>query len=368
MNKNQIIRQFTKSIVVEKQRKNRVTASGITSTMILSAINLSFVNESCKSSGQLSKSQVLYRKLEDVPKEVIQKCFQAHTLKFLKLMKLFCRNRKFIVSFDTTKEPFYGDFSKAKEPEYLHPGSEARESYFYYEFLTVAITGNAGEKYILDGIILKRGAYISDWVAKMVKWIKEELPLEALLFDRGFTSKDLIYELNKLKVPYMIFWKKQGNWYKPHLKKLDDGEMKVVKRKDKFYRSKYSYTVEWSFILIKQLEYDGKKFDWIFATNLKLAKAKNYVQRYKKRWGIETIYRVTDKIRAYTTSTKSVIRYFLFMFTCFVYNIWKCFQMYLGDDFTLANFKTNMTIFLTKIGKIYPLHYDGFEKTALDMI
>jgi hypothetical protein len=368
MNKSQIIKQFTKSIVTEKQRKNRVTASGITSTMILSAINLSFVNESCKSSGQLSKSQVLYRKLEEVPKDMIQKCFRDNTLKFLNLMKLFSRNRKFIISFDITKEPFYGDFSKAKEPEYLHLGSEARESYFYYEFLTAAITGNTGQKYILDGIILKRGAYIPDWVTKIVKWIKKELPLEVILFDRGFTSKELIYELNKLKVPYMIFWKKQGDWYKPHLKGLTKGEFKIVKRKDKFYRSKCRYDLKWSFIFIKQLEYDGKIFDWIFATNLKLARAKNYVQRYKKRWGIETIYRVTDKIRAYTTSTKSVIRYFLFMFTCFVYNIWKCFQIYLGENFTLANFKINMVIYLTKIGKIYPSHYDDFEKTASNLV
>jgi hypothetical protein len=56
------------------------------------------------------------------------------------------------------------------------------------------------------------------------------------------------------------------------------------------------------------------------------------------------------------------------MFTCFVYNIWKYFQMYLGDDFTLVNLKINITIFLTKVGKIYPIHYGGFERTDLDMI
>lgn len=366
--KDKLIKQFTKSLIAEKQRKNRVTTSGITSTMILSAINLSFVNESCKSSGQLSKSQVLYRKLEDVPKELIQKCFQTNTLQFLRLMKIFCRNRRFIVSFDTTKEPFYGDFSKAKDTEYLHAGSEARESFFYYEFLTAAITGNSGQKFILDGVILKRGAYASDWVSKMVDWIKEEISLEVLLFDRGFASKEMIYELNKLKVPYMIFWKKQGDWYKPHLDGMKEGEFKHVKRKDKFYRAKSRYDLEWSFVFIKQLEYDGKKFDWIFAANLKLSKARNYVQRYKKRWGIETIYRVTDDIRAYTTSTKSVIRYFLFMFTCFVYNIWRCFQVYLGEGFTLANFKTNMTVYLAKIGRIYPDHYDNFEKAAIYMV
>ncbi len=364
MKKHQIIKQFTKELIVEKQRKNKISTSQITNTMILSALNLAFVNESCKSSGAPKKSQRIYEKLDDIPKELIQKCFQQYSFKFLKFLKIFSRNRKFIISFDTTKEAFYGDFSKAKEPLYLHSGSIAKESYFYYEFLTVAITGNTSQKYILDGIILKRGCYMSDLIIKMVEWIKEQLPLEVILFDRGFTSKELVFELKKLKVPYMIFWKKQGKWYKPHFEELEEGQFKSYKRKDKFYREKYSYNVNINFIFIKQLEYENKKYDWIFATNLNLEKAEDYIKRYKKRWGIETIYRVTDKIRSYTTSTKSIVRYFVFMFTCFIYNIWKHFQMFINDDFTLANFKTNMIIYLTKIGKIYPINYDKFEKVA----
>lgn len=81
--------------------------------------------------------------------------------------------------------------------------------------------------------------------------------------------------------------------------------------------------------------------------------------------GIETIYRVTDDLRIYTTSTNSIIRYFLFMFTCLVYNIWKFFQMFLGRDFTLANYKTNMIIFMAKYGMIYPKHYDRLEAIAM---
>lgn len=367
MKKHQIIKQFTNSVIKEKQRKNKISNAQITVTMILSAINLAFPNESCKSSGAPKKSQRIYEKLDNIPKDLIQKGFQKNTLKFLKFLKIFSRNRKFIISFDTTKEAFYGDFSKAKELLYLHPGSIAKESYHYYEFLTVSITGNINQKFILDGMIVKRGMYISDWVSNMLTWIKEELPLEVVLFDRGFTSKELIFELQKLKIPYMIFWRKQGNWYKPHFDNLENGQFKSYKRKDKFYRDKYRFDINLNFIFIKQLKYKNKKYDWIFATNLNLKKAKDYVKRYKKRWGIETIYRVTDKIRSYTTSTKSIIRYFLFMFTCFVYNIWKHFQMYIDENFTLSNFKTNMIIYLTKVGKIYPTHYDSFEKIALQM-
>ena len=364
MNKNQIIKQFTHFILPEKRRKNRIKTAQVTNTMILSAINLAFVNESCKSSGAPKKSQRIFEKLEDIPKELIQKCFKTQTLNFLKSLKILSRNRKFIISFDSTKEAFYGDFSKAKEPEYLHSGEIAKESYFYYEFLTVAITGNSESKFILDGIIIRRGIYISDWVSKMITWIKKILPLEVILFDRGFTSKELVYKLKKLNVPYMIFWRKHGSWYKSFFSKLNDGEFKKISRKDKFFREKYRFDLNLDFILIKQLKYKNKKYDWIFATNINLKKSEDFVKRYKKRWGIETIYRVTDKIRIFTTSTKSIVRYFLFMFTCLVYNIWKYFQMFISEGFTLSNFKTNIIIYLTKIGEIYPIHFDKFETIA----
>ena len=113
-------------------------------------------------------------------------------------------------------------------------------------------------------------------------------------------------------------------------------------------------------MLIKQHKYENKKYDWIFATNLNKKSAKKYIIRYKKRWGIETIFRVTDDIRIYTTSTNPIIRYFLFMFTCFVYNVWKFFQSFMGEGFTLANFSTNMSKFMIEREMIMPKHYKEF--------
>jgi len=364
MEKEAIIDNLTKELVTTKPRKNGVTTQNITSTLITAATNLAFVNESCKSSGKVSKSQVIYRKLDETTIKDIQECFQKHTLRFLKLMKLFSRNRRLILSFDTTKEAFYGEFSKADDKLYLHLGSIANESEYYYEFLTVAITGSNGVKYILDGRIIAIGQYIEDYVYQMVNYVKKHLDVELILFDRGFTSWGIIFKLKKLNAPYLIFWKKSGNWYEGEFGSMQDGELKEIEREGKYNPNNTNYNVCSKFILIKQFYYKGKKYDWIFATNAKLKSAEAYVKRYKKRWGIETIYRVTDDIRAYTTSTRAKIRYFLFMITCCVYNIWRCFQMFLEEGFTLANFKTNVTIFMAKRGMIYPKHYDCFENVA----
>ena len=364
MGKQQLVNQFTKSIIKQEKRKNKVATSQITSTLIDAGLNTAFVNESCKSTGQVSKSQVIYRKLKGKSLKEVQVCFRENTVQFLKILKIYSRNRFFINSFDTTKEAFYGDTSKAEDTMYLHNGCIAKGSDYYYEYLTVTITCNATANYILDGVMVPVGCYMEDYVSYVISFLKEQLPIRAFLFDRGFGTWGIIYKLRILNVPYLIFWKKYGDWYKGHFDELEDGESKMISRGSKYNRDKTNRKVHSDFILIKQLEYEEKKYDWIFATNLKLEKAVSYVKLYKKRWTIETIYRVTDKIRIYTTSTNSVIRYFLFMFTCFVYNIWRFFQLFLGECFTLANHKTNMIIYMAKQGMIYPLHYDKFEMIA----
>jgi putative transposase len=364
MNKIKLVNQFTKSIV-KKIRKKEVSSNQITSTLINAALNKAFVNESCKSTGQISKSQVIYRKVKRKPNEIIQEYFRENTIKFLRSSKIYSRNHRFLISSDTTKEPFYGDVSKAEDKMYLHRGSIAPGSKYYYEYLTISITCDVQARYILDGVIVPVGCYIEDYVEEMVKFVREYLPIEMFLFDRGFSSWGVIHKLKKLRVPYLIFWEKQGKWYHEHFEKLKEGEILHINRNGIYNRDKTNHKVNSSFVLIKQLEYEEKKYDWIFATNTKLKNAASYVKRYKKRWGIETIYRVTDDLRIYTTSTNSIIRYFLFMFTCLVYNIWKFFQMFLGRDFTLANYKTNMIIFMAKYGMIYPKHYDRLEAIAM---
>lgn len=361
MDRWEIVERFTKNII-KKVRKNEISPCQIASTLITAALSLCFVNESCKSSGQVSKSQVIYRKLDGKTMRDIHQWFQGCTLGFLQKLKMFNRNRLFILSFDTTKEAFYGDASKAEDKMYLHKGSIAKGSGYYYEYLTVAITCNVTAKYILDGVMVPVGCYIEDYIYEVTKFVIGQLPVKVVLYDRGFGAWGVIYKLKKLKVKYLIFWKKQGDWYKEHFDELEDGECKIINRESKYNRDKTNHKVNSNFVLIKQLEYDEKKYDWIFATNLKKNTAEFYVKIYKKRWGIETIYRVTDNIRIYTTSTDSIIRYFLFMFTCLVYNIWKFYQLFLGEDFTLANFKINMITFMIEYKLIRPKHYEQFKK------
>jgi len=366
MNKKEVVNQFCSELMVEENRKNKVTLKGISSTLIKAATDCAFVNESCKSTGEVSKSQVIYRKLDGKTINELQESFRKQSIRFLKVLKIFSRNRKFIISFDETEEDYYGKVNKFEDNLYIHEGCDNPKAKYHYYYMTAAITGTDGERYILDAKILKRGEYKEDVVYDMTKFIKEHLPIDVVLFDRGF-GWGVIKVLQELEVNYLVFWKKQGSWYKKHLDNLKDGEMCRINKKYPYNRDKSVFKLQSDFVIIKNHKYKDKTYDWIFATNLKLKSAEKYVMRYKKRWGIETIFRVNDDIRIYTTSTNPLIRYFLFLFTCFVYNVWKFFQTFLGLGFTRSNFSTNLTIFLFDERIINPIHYEDFKQIALNI-
>jgi len=80
----------------------------------------------------------------------------------------------------------------------------------------------------------------------------------------------------------MVFWKKSGNWFKQYFKEMKDGRFCEIIRNHKYNRNKTNYKFNSKFVLIKQYEYEDKKFDWIFATNLNFKSAKKYVRRYRQ--------------------------------------------------------------------------------------
>ena len=50
----------------------------------------------------------------------VEFAFRDNAKRFLNLLKIFSRGRKFILSFDETEDAFYGEFDKAEDNLYLH--------------------------------------------------------------------------------------------------------------------------------------------------------------------------------------------------------------------------------------------------------
>ena len=117
--------------------------------------------------------------------------------------------------------------------------------------------------------------------------------------------------------------------------------MKIyIKEDGYFHKNKTKYYVRTRFVIIKRYTYkdDNQPYDWVFATNRKLKSQMWYIRGYKCRWGIETIYRVIDEVRIKTTTLDKVKRYFLFAFSCLLYNLWKFANLFLKEKVAFATF------------------------------
>jgi hypothetical protein len=64
--KHQITQEFVKCIVPKGNKRNCITPNQITATLTLASLTLAFTNSSCKSSGQLAKSQTIFKKIKKI--------------------------------------------------------------------------------------------------------------------------------------------------------------------------------------------------------------------------------------------------------------------------------------------------------------
>lgn len=173
---------------------------------------------------------------------------------------------------------------------------------------------------------LDEHAYIVEEAVKTC--LEKGVKIDTLIMDRSFYSIDVINTLNRLKIKFLM----------PAVK--NERIKRVIEdHHNHFIPNMVGYAMrkddgrEASFGLIIYRKQDAKETDpiheqyIIFATNMTYEEASRlYAQipeEYKKRWGIETGFRVQNNVKAKTTSTNYTIRLIYQLLSIILYNIWQ---------------------------------------------
>ena len=185
------------------------------------------------------------------------------------------------------------------------------------------------------------GHYKSSVILECLHLIKDIVgKIDLILFDRGFYDKDLMFQLSKLEYPYLIFVPKHQD-KQSILYPMEAGEEISIYNEFKINKDQSNFIGENILVFLKQI-YDPKSeknYDWVFATNVKKVLLENLVILYKKRWRIETQFRVQDEACIKCKSKDMKIRYFLFCFEQMLQTIWICFYK---DDLSFKEFLIRM--------------------------
>lgn len=238
--------------------------------------------------------------------------------------KFSLREKPVILAFDYTDEDFYGNVQGLD----IHGWNGKDGITGHFKFITCSIiSDDIPQKIPLVSVPIRLGHYKSSVILHCLSLVKESIgEIKLILFDRGFYDKDLMYELTKWKYPYLIFVPKHKD-KKEILYPLDTEEKIAIYNEFKVNKNKSNYPGENILIFLKEI-YDPKsekRYDWVFATNVEEVVLDNLVVTYKKRWRIETQFRVQDEAHIKCKSVEMNVRYFLFLFEQMLQVQWMCF-------------------------------------------
>jgi len=250
----------------------------------------------------LPNADTLHRRIKSGDLEKIHNNFLLLNRNLLKKL----RKKRTILIIDTTYEPFYG----STKDEWIHEYRPVNGCNGCYKFLTASILCGK-QRLFVDAVPLSLFSIVENELDKILKQVKKKLKIEVILLDRGFYSCEIMRVIKQNKLKYLILGKK--------CRKIDKliKETKICRRlRYKIYEGK-SREFETPMIIVRD------KYDWVFVTNYNKIDLFRYIRIYKLRWNIETGFRVCDEARIKTKSLNILVRYFLFIVSVVLYNIWK---------------------------------------------
>src|SRR3989338_1239337 len=285
------LKRFLKHIFCFVGHNSPYTTADFVQVLLDAVEHTDFTNNTCVRIGGPT-GETFFSRLQKADFEKIKTAFFRILKAIYPLLKRLLRNRQAALAFDITDESFYGKV----EGFWIHAEQPVRGCTGCFKFLTISVV-NRDNKLILGSLPVSRGADIVELIMELLQQAKQFVSPEILLFDRGFDNLELLARLQETKERYQILWRKHA-WAKKIFKKMKRGELREVNRISTYSKDKSKHKIKVRFVLIKRYRRfaNGKAYNWVFATNTRQKSQHFYVDKYRKRWGIETVFRVLDNI------------------------------------------------------------------------
>ena len=307
----------------------------ISNAMVANAIKTAastqdFLENTCKKEGNKPNADIIFKRIKQCDPNVLKTAFKLIMAFMIKRVKYKFNRRGWDLAIDSHYEAFYGEY----KDEWIHGYKADKGCEGSYKFITIAVV-IGDERFTLMALPESKQDNLEDLVEELVLEARKHLRLRVVLFDRWFYNNFVIRRLKELKIPYLI------------MGRLFPGNKKVLEDMDPFTHKYILREVYWRGVHMKHkllfikdfIDFtDFKIHDWLFATNLSNIKAYQYVFIYKKRWGIETTYKMFGNFRIPTCSRNHIVRYFLFIAIIVLYNWWKFYNLLSENKITFKTF------------------------------
>lgn len=237
----------------------------------------------------------------------IQRAFEQQVRKALRKLKIISAG----LAIDFTHEPFYG---KSRNLHIINVNKTKPHNAEFRYVTCCLLTKN--KQIPLMALPVRYGQQVSQTLELLRYCLSLKFRIKYVLFDRGFYNAELIDFLQSKKLRYLMLVPALPGRIQGYRDLPDD----FAKYKHQLYyqKAKSSWKPVTTIVVCKN-QFD---YDWMFATNIQFHDPQDYVLLYKRRWQIETNYRVEDEAKIKTKSCNYLIRYFYFMTSMLFHLLW----------------------------------------------
>jgi len=224
---------------------------------------------------------------------------------------------------------------KKRSSRNIRGGKHKNGTNFFFKYMTMQVL--VKDKLINLAVrFYSRETTQSKLVDKLIKYAKKYVKLDVVLLDRGFRDVKIINDLEYRQAPVLMPMVKDKKGEKC-FEELGRRNFKAIKYWLRNKKGEYADVK----LLMMRLS-NGKEIG--FYTTLKntwLHNVNYYLNLYKKRWKIETGYRLQNMFLAKTTSINKIVRYFYFCYAVAMHNLWLIIRLTtkVGQGFTVLKMK-----------------------------
>jgi len=206
------------------------------------------------------------------------------------------------IAFDWHDVRFYGKHNK----EGVVGTKPERGTSYAYCYLTVSII-TPGKRLVLAVVPLQSRDELWQIVLPLLDQVLQDVKaISYVAFDNGFQDSNLLQALIDRNIPFII--------------PLRD-TVKLRRRwRWRRYQKRFNYCTKGVWVDVVEAV-DSVGLQYFLGTNLP-GRPKRILKFYKKRWGIETSYRMIGQFFAKTTSGDYMVRVWYFVLAVLLYNVW----------------------------------------------
>jgi putative transposase len=257
---------------------------------------------------------------------------------------------------DYTDDPYYGEI-EGENTEFVRKSQAKCSTTKFYTYVTLYVIKD-GKRFTLAIFPIKKDKSKIYYIQRCLDIIfSRSLKIEVLCLDRGFYSIDVLNFLEEKKIPHIIPVVKHGK----ELKSLLEVQKScfrnyTIKSKDKF--KNVLLAVKVVYLKGKTGKTGTKTLGYVvFGVPWTIEKVH---QVYKTRFGIESSYRIRNRVRPFTTSRNPTLRFLFTIISFLMENAWITLQWFCFAPLQRGPRKINSDQFRFDLFRI--LVWEGIRK------